>query len=206
MLPQPPRGSSGPAASLPAPGPHRPRPVPTRPSRATAPGLSSPSGPRGPAVRGRCPLSAPRGLNSRRPAAGKEREQRRPAPRSPGRSGHLSAAAPGSPAPPRPGPARRARSAALTDLPPEVLQHPHLVAAVPSRHRASAAACAVQRAAGGREGGARPGPATRPPAADTAPPPPAAALGGHQRPERGGGRPGACAMAAVSRQGPAVPP
>lgn len=92
--------------------------------------------------------------------------------------------------------------AALTDLAPEVLQHPHLVAAaVLGRHRASAAACAVRGGGGegekggeggegkggkGREGGS--GPAARPRAAPPrwGPPPPPS--GGSPAPAPGGGR------------------
>lgn len=201
------RGSNGPAASRPParrrgradpgpPGPAstcRPRPpqspFPAPPQRGPGPpgSTSSPPGPettpRGAAVPQR-PTAVARA--TARPAAGRERE------RPPERGGPGRPPGPARPGPAQPAAARAGHRAALTDLPAEVLQHPHLVAAVPGRHRASAAACAVRCAAGGRE---RRGPATHPRAAPRCRPAPAGRRPrGHQRPKRGGGRWGACAL------------
>lgn len=116
----PPPARAGPQRAAPRP-PHTTRS--RRHRAAPAPGLPAP--PRGDAAR---------------PAARKEKARRRhlgPARRPPAKSLRGRAAA--RPAPP-----------ALTNLAPEALQHPHLVAAVLGRHRASAAACALRTRGGAR--------------------------------------------------------
>lgn len=225
-LSRPPRGRADPGPPLPAhvgrsrhkaPSrrPHRPH---TRPS-----GLSSSPSLRGTAIRSCCPLSGARGLNSHRASTRPTRRGQGGSGGGPRRGSRAGAGTrarqPRAFAQPSSTAARPSRSTILTDLPAEVLQHPHLVATIPRRHRASAAARALRRTAGRREGRreeiaaerngtaqpspARPGPApphTHQPPRTAAPPPPAAALGGHQKRTPGWGQRGACVMPFFSQQ------